>query len=123
MFHMILMMNNDLSLNIINRLAFVMDTQCFFCDEWTEILNINHMDFRFEEEWTEILNINHMDFRFEEFHFPVLRQVVVNNCYSAVQEIPCCSLAILPHYVVVFSASPFHITLSLTSNLTMFSHT
>jgi len=106
MFHMILMMNNDLSLNIINRLAFVMDTQCFFC-----------------EEWTEILNINHMDFRFEEFHFPVLRQVVVNNCYSAVQEIPCCSLAILPHYVVVFSASPFHITLSLTSNLTMFSHT
>jgi hypothetical protein len=65
------MVNNDLSITIINWLAFVMDTQCFFCEEWTEILNIIHTDF-----W------------FEKFHYPALWQVVVTNCYSAVQKFP-----------------------------------
>jgi len=43
------MMSNDLSLNIINWLAFVMDTHCFICEEWNEILNIIHMNFQCEE--------------------------------------------------------------------------
>jgi hypothetical protein len=100
------MINNDVLLNITSWLAFVMDTQCLLF-----------------EEWIEILNIIYMKFQFEKFHYPALWPVAVTNCYSPVQKIPCSSLNILPNSVVIFSVSPFHMTLSLTSNLTMFSNT
>jgi hypothetical protein len=105
LFSMILMMNNNIFLNIINLLSFVIDTKCFFL--WGMACNFKQYSY-------ELL--------VWKVSLPRSLQGVYTNCYSAFKKIPCCSLTILPHYVFVFSVSPCHMSLFLISNLTIFSH-